>query len=39
MNVNGTSLPADLVSYYKEIKKIENRMGIQMRLPFDIKFD
>jgi len=39
MNVKGTSLPADLVSYYKEIKKIENRMGIQMRLPFDIKFD
>jgi protease-4 len=39
MNVKGTSIPADLLSYYKEIKKIENRMGIQMRLPFDIKFD
>jgi protease-4 len=39
MNVKGTSLPAELVSYYNEIKKIENRMGIQMRLPFDIKFD
>ena len=39
MNVNGTSIPADFISYYNEIKKIENRMGIQMRLPFDIKFD
>ena len=39
MNVNGTSIPADFISYYNEIKKIENRMGIQMRVPFDIKFD
>ena len=37
--INSTGLPAELVSYYNEIKKIENRMGIQMRLPFDIKFD
>ena len=33
------SMPAELVSYYQEIKKIEGRMGIQMRMPFDIKFD
>ena len=39
MKINSTGLPAELVSYYNEIKKIENRMGIQMRLPFDIKFD
>lgn len=33
------SLPADLLAYYEQIKLIEGRMGIQMRLPFDIKFD
>lgn len=33
------SIPADLLAYYEQIKLIEGRMGIQMRLPFDIKFD
>ena len=39
MKINLNSIPADLLSYYQEIKKIEGRMGIQMRMPFDIKFD
>ena len=39
MKIKLNSFPAELLSYYYEIKKIENRMGIQMRLPFDIKFD
>ena len=39
MKINLNSIPAYLLSYYQEIKKIEGRMGIQMRMPFDIKFD
>ena len=39
MKIKLNSFPTELLSYYNEIKKIENRMGIQMRLPFDIKFD
>jgi len=39
MKVKLNSIPTELLSYYQEIKKIEGRMGIQMRMPFDIKFD
>lgn len=31
-------LPEELLTYYKELKKIENMSGVQMRLPFNIKF-
>ncbi|HRO74871.1 MAG TPA: S49 family peptidase, partial [Crocinitomicaceae bacterium] len=31
-------IPAELMSYYKEIKKLESRFGIQMRMPYEIKF-
>ncbi|MFM7301105.1 MAG: signal peptide peptidase SppA [Crocinitomicaceae bacterium] len=33
-----THLPEELLEYYKELKKIENMSGVQMRLPFNIKF-
>ena len=32
-----TELPEELVLYYNELKKLESRTGIQMRLPFDLK--
>ncbi|MDG1842495.1 MAG: signal peptide peptidase SppA [Crocinitomicaceae bacterium] len=32
-------LPADLIKYYKQIKKIEEIKGIQMRLPYDIQIN
>jgi len=32
-----TELPEELVIYYNELKKLESRTGIQMRLPFDLK--
>jgi len=31
-------LPEELLEYYKELKKIESMTGVQMRLPFNIKF-
>jgi protease-4 len=31
-----TELPEELVLYYNELKKLESRTGIQMRLPFDL---
>ncbi len=31
-------LPEELLEYYKELKKIESMSGVQMRLPFNIKF-
>lgn len=31
-------LPEELLTYYKELKKIESMSGVQMRLPFNIKF-
>ncbi|MFM7758861.1 MAG: signal peptide peptidase SppA [Crocinitomicaceae bacterium] len=33
-----TYLPEELLEYYKELKKIENMSGVQMRLPFNIRF-
>ena len=31
-------LPEELLNYYKELKKLESRSGIQMRLPYDVRF-
>jgi protease-4 len=31
-------LPEELLNYYKELKKLEARSGIQMRLPYDVRF-
>jgi len=31
-------LPEELLEYYKELKKIESMSGLQMRLPFNIRF-
>jgi len=31
-------LPEELLEYYKELKKIESMSGVQMRLPFNIRF-
>ncbi len=31
-------LPEELLTYYKELKKIESMSGVQMRLPFNIRF-
>ena len=31
-------LPVELLNYYNQLKALENKMGIQARLPFDISF-
>jgi hypothetical protein len=31
-------LPVELLNYYNQLKAIENKMGIQARLPFDLNF-
>lgn len=36
LDVKSTQLPADLIRYYEELKKIEAMTGVQMRMPFDI---
>jgi protease-4 len=33
------SMPSELVEYYKQLKKIEEMSGIQMRMPFEVKID
>ncbi len=38
-NISAESLPEELMTYYKELKKIEHLTGIQMRMPFDMIFD
>lgn len=35
---SANQLPQELLAYYKELKKIESMSGMQMRLPFSIKF-
>jgi protease-4 len=34
---SNTEIPDELLRYYSELKKMESRMGIQMRMPFDIR--
>lgn len=45
LNANGVSvednqpkISDELMNYYKDIKQLENRFGIQMRMPYDVKF-
>lgn len=33
---SSSDLPESLVKYYNELKKLESRTGIQMRMPFDL---
>jgi protease-4 len=33
-----SDIPESLLTYYEQLKSIENRVGIQMRLPYDILF-
>lgn len=33
----GTGIPEELIEYYQKLKEIEQRIGIQARLPYDIK--
>jgi protease-4 len=35
---SANQLPEELLTYYKELKKIESMSGVQMRLPFNIRF-
>lgn len=39
INIKETKLPKELVEHYERMKKIESYMGIQMRMPFELKFD
>lgn len=34
--ISGGQMPAELVLYYKQLKKIESMTGIQMRMPYEI---
>lgn len=36
IRMSQTEMPAELLAYYKQLKKIESMTGIQMRMPFDI---
>jgi protease IV len=38
IKVSNESMPQELVYYYQQLKRIENMKGVQMRLPFDIRF-
>ena len=38
-SIYSNDLPTDLIKYYKQIKKIEEIKGIQMRLPYDIQIN
>ena len=37
-SVTSTELPSVLMEYYRQLKKLENFKGIQMRLPYEIVF-
>ena len=39
LKIKSNTIPAEFVSFYKKLKEIENRTGMQMRLPFDIVFN
>jgi protease-4 len=34
--ISGGQMPAELVQYYKQLKRIESMTGIQMRMPYEI---
>ena len=36
--IHNSAIPEELLNYYKVLKKLESRSGIQMRLPYDIRF-
>jgi protease-4 len=38
ISMNHEQIPAELIKYYNQLKKIESMTGIQMRMPFDIYF-
>lgn len=38
MKVTKTQLPEELVTYYNQLKKLEQMQGIQMRMPFEVVF-
>jgi protease-4 len=37
VHVMQSKLPNDLLEYYEKIKSIESKMGIQMRMPYDLE--
>lgn len=39
INIKESKLPKELVEHYERMKKIESYMGIQMRMPFELKFN
>jgi protease-4 len=39
INIKETKLPRELVEQYERMKKIESYMGIQMRMPFELKIN
>jgi protease-4 len=36
LHVKNSSLPTELIEHYERIKSIESKMGIQMRLPYEL---
>jgi hypothetical protein len=36
VKIKQTELPNELLRYYEEIRKIEGKMGIQMRVPYEL---
>jgi protease-4 len=39
ITVSASKLPDELIVYYNELKKLNSRTGIQMRIPFDISIN
>ena len=38
LHLKKSSLPNELLEQYERIKAIESKMGIQMRMPYDLVF-
>ncbi|NDB34170.1 MAG: hypothetical protein EB023_02240 [Flavobacteriia bacterium] len=36
VRVQGTQMPETMAFWFEEVKKVENKMGIQMRMPYDL---
>ena len=37
LQIKQAVLPKSLVYWYDQIKQVENKMGIQMRMPYDLR--
>ena len=37
VHIKHAKIPNELLDYYEKIKSIESKMGIQMRMPYDLE--